>query len=95
MSEDPPPHAMHAQPTTRPRPPVEYDATRRRLWLLGQRCHHGASGALIAGGALTGVLVHVAERGLGAAVLTAGAALMAHDWKDRRIWFERGAGRQP
>lgn len=25
----------------------------------------------------------------------AGALLMAHDWKDRQMWFERGPGRQP
>jgi hypothetical protein len=27
--------------------------------------------------------------------LAAGGALMAHDWKDRPIWFERGYGSQP
>ena len=27
---------------------VEYDAQRRRLWILGQRCHHGATGSLLA-----------------------------------------------
>jgi hypothetical protein len=30
-----------------------------------------------------------------AAALTGGASLMAHDWKDRSIWFERGYGTQP
>lgn len=25
-----------------------YDTARRRLWLGGQRCHHGATGALLA-----------------------------------------------
>jgi hypothetical protein len=53
---------------------IHYDAERRRLWLLGQRCHHGATGVL-----LTFV----------------GAALMAHDWKDRPLWFQRGWQRQP
>lgn len=53
---------------------VTYDSRRRRLWILGQRCHHGATGALLAG---------------------LGAFLMVHDWKDRYMWFERGAGNQP
>jgi len=40
-----------------PRPPAKpwyYDAARRRLWIFGQRCHHGATGALLValGGAL-------------------------------------------
>jgi hypothetical protein len=51
-----------------------YDSRRRRLWVLGQRCHHGATGALLA---------------------AVGAVLMAHDWKDRTIWFQRGWGSQP
>ncbi len=25
-----------------------YDAERRRLWILGQRCHHGMTGSLLA-----------------------------------------------
>jgi acyl dehydratase len=54
--------------------PIHYDAMRRRLWILGQRCHHGAVGALLA---------------------LAGSALMAHDWGDRSIWFERGRQAQP
>jgi hypothetical protein len=53
---------------------VHYDSRRRRLWVLGQRCHHGATGALLA---------------------AIGAVLMAHDWKDRTIWFERGWQSQP
>ena len=28
---------------------VEYDALRRRVWVLGQRCHHGATGSVVAG----------------------------------------------
>ncbi len=30
------------------RHPLHYDSHRRRLWILGQRCHHGATGALLA-----------------------------------------------
>ena len=63
------------------RKPLYYDATRRRLWLYGQRCHHGATGALLAS--------------VGAFAVAAGGLLMAHDWKDRSIWFERGWQNQP
>ena len=26
---------------------VEYDAIRRRVWILGRRCHHGATGTVV------------------------------------------------
>jgi hypothetical protein len=52
---------------------VRYDKRRRRLWVCGQRLHHGLTGVLLAG---------------------AGMALMAHDWDDRSIWFDR-VDRQP
>jgi hypothetical protein len=47
------------------------DLTRRRVWVAGQRVHHGATGLLLA---------------------LFGTVLMAHDWKDRPVWFRRGAG---
>jgi hypothetical protein len=53
---------------------IRYDAEKRRLWILGQRVHHGPTGILLA---------------------ALGAALVAHDWKDRPVWFERGAQQQP
>lgn len=70
--------------------PVEYDALRRRVWIFGQRCHHGAGGALVAGAA---VLLEERRRRLVLALT--GGALMAHDWHDHTIWFERGYGSQP
>ena len=69
---------------------VEYDAIRRRLWILGQRCHHGATGALVAGAAVLGP----PRRAQRLALALTGATLMAHDWKDHAIWFERGHGTQ-
>jgi hypothetical protein len=40
------------------RKPFHYDRSRRRLWIRGQRCHHGATGAVIATlGLLTGGLL--------------------------------------
>jgi hypothetical protein len=70
--------------------PIEYDAVRRRLWLFGQRCHHGATGAVIAGVALTGLFsARFRQRELGALAAT-GGLLMVHDWKDRAVWFAPG-----
>ena len=53
---------------------IRYDAGTRRLWILGQRVHHGPTGIVLA---------------------ALGAALVAHDWKDRPVWFQRGAQQQP
>lgn len=71
----------------------EYDAARRRLWLCGQRCHHGATGALVAAvGVAAGSRLRT--RGLTTLIAT-GGLLMVHDWHDRSIWFEPGRGSQP
>jgi hypothetical protein len=73
------------------RKPLHYDAARRRLWIYGQRCHHGATGALLAAAGSVAVL-----RNPGAtALVAAGTALMLHDWHDRSVWFERGWQNQP
>ena len=68
--------------------PVHYDTRRRRLWICGQRCHHGATGALLAGSGALGLLA-LRYRAL-AAVIAAGGVLMAHDWRDRSVWFAKG-----
>jgi hypothetical protein len=79
---------------------VEYDALRRRLWILGQRCHHGATGSVLAAAACLALITEPAPvpkpvaAPSSALVLAAGALMMAHDWKDRSIWFERGRGSQ-
>src|SRR5437764_6408907 len=87
--------SMDASPDSRARKPIEYDAVRRRLWLYGQRCHHGATGAVLAGVALTGLAIaRFRPRGLGALAAT-GGLLMVHDWKDRSSWFEPGRQVQP
>lgn len=81
---------------------VEYDSLRRRLWILGQRCHHGATGSVVAAIACLGLMLETAQldsrspasaRSKVVLALT-GGALMAHDWKDHGIWFERGRGSQ-
>ena len=89
---------------------VEYDSLRRRVWILGQRLHHGATGSVLATLGCVGLLSEPA-RLLAApaspstvsvgrvaplfALAATGGALMAHDWKDHSIWFERGRGTQP
>jgi hypothetical protein len=80
---------------------VEYDALSRRLWILGQRCHHGATGSVVAAAACLALISDPAAAarpsmwpGSLVALAAAGGALMAHDWKDRAIWFERGRGSQ-
>jgi hypothetical protein len=80
---------------------VEYDAIRHRLWILGQRCHHGATGSVVAATACVGLIAGAippatvaVPRSTLAVSLAAGGALMVHDWKDRSLWFERGRGSQ-
>jgi len=71
------------------RKPIHYDALQRRLWIRGQRCHHGATGALLAGAGVLGLMTLRARALTG--LVAAGGALMAHDWHDRGVWFSRGS----
>ena len=81
---------------------VEYDALRHRLWIRGQRCHHGATGSFFAAAAFLALVTdsapigkpYVGPRPALALTAAGGALMMAHDWKDRAIWFERGRGSQ-
>ena len=70
------------------RKPLHYDAIQRRLWIRGQRCHHGATGVLMAGAGMVALLALRAPA-LGG-IVAAGGALMVHDWHDRGLWFARG-----
>ena len=73
--------------------PLYYDAAKRRLWICGQRSHHGATGALMAA---AGAAAAVRSQQLRlTALVAAGTVLMAHDWHDRRIWFQPGWQNQP
>jgi hypothetical protein len=74
---------------------IEYDAARRRLWLFGQRCHHGATGAVLTAAAVSGLAAARISPQLTVALAATGSLLMAHDWKDRTMWFKRGYGTQP
>jgi hypothetical protein len=87
---------------------LEYDALRHRLWIAGQRCHHGATGSLVTAAACVGLIAGQARpvlrtprepQAAGAdlsrsllALALAGGAMMAHDWKDHDMWFRRGSG---
>jgi hypothetical protein len=78
---------------------VDYDGSNRRVWIGGQRCHHGATGSIVLAAAFLGLIAGQAPRFRPqapsrsvAVVALAGGALMAHDWKDRSVWFERGRG---
>lgn len=72
-----------------------YDAVRRRLWIRGQRCHHGATGALLTTLAAVGVVASAVRPTRAVTLIATGTMLMAHDWKDRPLWFERGPQDQP
>jgi len=76
-------------------PTIHYDRARRRLWILGQRCHHGATGAMLAGLATSGLVAARLTARTAVPLTAAASVLMVHDWKDRSMWFERGAGSQP
>jgi hypothetical protein len=78
---------------------VEYDALHRRLWIHGQRCHHGGGGTLVALTACAGLIAAYVPQPKPdspakplVALVLAGGALMAHDWKDRSVWFQPGRG---
>jgi hypothetical protein len=81
---------------------VEYDALRHRLWIFGQRCHHGATGSIVVTAAFFALVTgpaHVGKPTVGprsmlALTAAGGALMMVHDWKDRALWFERGRGSQ-
>ena len=81
---------------------VQYDALRHRVWILGQRCHHGATGSVVASMACVSLMLAPpagADRQLRGprsmlALVAAGGALMVHDWKDRSRWFAREAAPQ-
>jgi hypothetical protein len=67
---------------------IHYDGARRRVWIGGQRCHHGATGAVLAGAGVVG-LIALRTPAL-SAIVAAGGLLMVHDWHDRAVWFSRG-----
>ena len=80
-------------PWTRGNRIVGYDPELRRVWIGGQRLHHGLTGVALAGTGLVrlGWRRRMRRRRRALAWTMAGGALIAHDWKDRAAWFRRGA----
>jgi hypothetical protein len=70
------------------RKPLYYDAIQRRLWIRGQRCHHGATGVVLVSAGVVALFTLRAPALTG--MVAAGGLLMAHDWHDRAVWFARG-----
>jgi hypothetical protein len=69
---------------------VDYDPALRRVWIGGQRLHHGATGAAFAAAGLAGIVARRLPLRECVPVTLIGTLLMAHDWKDRGAWFRRG-----
>jgi hypothetical protein len=69
---------------------VDYDPALRRLWIGGQRLHHGATGAAFAALGIAGLAARRLPVRDCVPMTLIGASLMAHDWKDRGSWFRRG-----
>ena len=68
---------------------VGYDPELRRIWIGGQRLHHGVTGIVLAGAGLARLATRRSANSALAWTL-AGGAMIAHDWKDRSVWFRRG-----
>ncbi len=66
------------------------DPGRRRLWVGGQRLHHGLTGIALATAGLAQLATRRTQASRAIAWALAGGVLMAHDWKDRAVWFRGG-----
>jgi hypothetical protein len=66
------------------------DPELRRVWIGGQRLHHGLTGIAVATASLANLALRRSEATRAIAWVLAGGVLMAHDWKDRSVWFRRG-----
>jgi hypothetical protein len=70
---------------------VGVDPERRRLWIGGQRLHHGLTGIAVATAGIAQFATRRSEASRAIAWTLAGGVLMAHDWKDRSVWFRLGS----
>jgi hypothetical protein len=70
---------------------IGVDPELRRLWIGGQRLHHGLTGIAVAGAGIAQLAVRRSAANRAIAFALAGGVLMAHDWKDRSVWFRLGA----
>jgi hypothetical protein len=67
------------------------DLRLRRMWVGGQRLHHGLTGVAVTTVGLSQLVAHRSTANRAVAVALLGGVLMAHDWKDRSVWFQRGS----
>jgi hypothetical protein len=77
-------------PWTRGNRILGVDPELKRLWIGGQRLHHGVTGIAVASAGLASLLTHRSGPSRALAWALAGGAMIAHDWKDRSAWFRRG-----
>jgi hypothetical protein len=69
---------------------VGVDPELRRLWIGGQRLHHGLTGIALASVGVGQLAIRRSAASRAIAWALAGGLLIAHDWKDRSVWFRRG-----
>jgi hypothetical protein len=66
------------------------DPELRRVWVGGQRLHHGLTGIAVAGAGVANLALRRSDVNRAIAWAIAGGVLIAHDWQDRSVWFRRG-----
>jgi hypothetical protein len=69
---------------------IGIDPELRRLWIGGQRLHHGLTGLALSSAAMAQLLTRRSATSHAIVWAIAGGVLIAHDWKDRSVWFRRG-----
>ena len=69
---------------------VGIDPELRRIWIGGQRLHHGLTGIAVATASLANLALRRSEASRAVVWVLAGGVLIAHDWKDRASWFRGG-----
>ena len=92
-AQDLSPAALDAQPAspwTVGNRLIGVDLERYRVWIGGQRLHHGATGIALAVTTIARLLVSGRSARRGLPWVIAAGAMVAHDWKDRAVWFRRG-----
>jgi hypothetical protein len=85
------PSAKSVKPWTYGNGILGVDPKLRRLWIAGQRLHHGATGIAVIGAGIASLLARRSQANRALAWTLVGGVLMAHDWKDRASWFRRGS----
>ena len=69
---------------------VGIDPELRRVWVGGQRLHHGLTGIAVVSAGLANLALRRSELNRAVVWALAGGVLIAHDWRDRSVWFRGG-----